>query len=382
MLKKKKRRAITKEELVATTPKEKARAKKAADKKESAKTQGLDAFLEKEFGPAGLHEVHGHLSSGCLMWDLAMGAGFPYGHITVLQGKDGGGKTVTALMACKAAILAGGTAVFLDAEARLAKSLVVKYIGFNPEDPNFRYYYQQKDCSPLNLEYTMNLMDSVVERWVGPGPLCVVVDSIAVLRSKQQSEDMDDKRQMGLVANKWSHYITNGLIAKIRGRDIVVILINQVRQEVNFFQVGPPKDVGAAGGRALKHAASLRINVEGIPFGSDEVMKNRKFDKDYGKCIKLFVDKNTVSPPNRSGIVPYFYYPTYGCLGLDNIMSMMAYLNAKEKLNHTGSGWYEFGGHKIQGWQEMRDFIRDNDSVRKLCEELVVKTYAEQYNLL
>ena len=352
-----------------------------AKKKKEDETELNSTIVTKLLGPSGLHPVPAWLPSGVFLLDLGIGQGYPAGHITEIFGDEGTGKTLLGLHACYEALLQSGDAVYFDAEGRVDISLVSGYVGINPEDSGFDYYPSNPNnkFSPWTVEDVMNSMKTLAKAYKPGTPLVMVVDSVAGLPSGDQSDDMNDPYQNMLLAQKWSRFMP-GFVPLIRGKEIYVILLNQTRAEVNMFKRSGPSKI-TSGGRAINYYSSVRIELKSYKPTSDPAYKSR-FDPEFCNILRADIRKNSVSPPNRHAVFPFFYYSSEENRikrGVDDAISMMRYLKNAGSLKHTSGGWYEGLGQKLR-YFDMRDWIRDNPENMQACKDEVTQLYLQYYS--
>jgi recombination protein RecA len=121
----------------------------------------------------------------------------------------------------------------------------------------------------------------------------IVLDSIAAMETPTESASDVGKQNIALMARFLSTELKKlrPLIAKA---NVAMIAINQVR--VNVGQMfGNPE--GTSGGRALKHACSLMIEVAPIS-GADNVLIDEQGNK-IGHKVRAKISKNKLGPPAR-----------------------------------------------------------------------------------
>ena len=174
--------------------------------------------------------------------------GFPKGRITEVYGPESGGKTTLCLHVIAEAQKAGGLCVYIDAE----HALDPEYAGKLGVDTS-KLLLSQPDCGEDALEVVLTMVRS--------GAVAViVVDSVSALVPRKELEGDIGDAQMGLQARMMSQAM-RVVTKSVADTGTVLIFINQVRDKIGVM-FGNPETT--SGGRALKFAASLRIDVRRI----------------------------------------------------------------------------------------------------------------------
>lgn len=344
----------------------------------------LYAVAQKEMGERGDPAVRYWLSTGCLGLDLSISRGLPGGRTVELFGPKASYKSGLALSICRQAQLAGGTAIWVDLEGRLHESLAVKYHDI---DLNHGWIYYDADDAgnPISIESCLNFLRKVaIACQDSTVPVVYVVDSVAAFFSEDQTPDMDEKHQNMLVAKKLSTWFSYGFNQLIKNTNFYPIFINQTRAKVSFFKYGPPEDT-TPGGRALEFYSSTRIQMtaSSLTKREDPSAKDDSAGKIIGRMIKAYVEKNSVGPPFRSALFPfYFYEQAESIIGMDDYLSQLNYLISRKALppgltkkGTPRKGYYEIGGvsNSKLGWRrrmieepEVASIVYD-----KVCEQFV-----------
>lgn len=200
--------------------------------------------------------------------------GIPRKRITEIFGPESGGKTTLALMIIAEAQKGGGTAAFIDAEHALDPEYARK-LGVDVE----KLLVSQPDCGEDALEIAQIMIQSGVVS-------VVVIDSVAALVPRAELEgDMGDA-QMGLQARLMSQAMRK-LTKSVSTTNTALIFINQVRDKIGVM-FGSPETT--SGGRALKFAASLRIDVR-------RIAQKKKGDVIIGNQTIVKMAKNKMAAP-------------------------------------------------------------------------------------
>lgn len=245
--------------------------------------------------------------------------GLPRGRVVELYGAEGGGKTSLSLHAIANVQKRGGRGAFVDAEHALDLALA-QNLSVNIS----QLVFSQPDFGEQALDVTLALVDSGLFE-------IVVVDSVAALVPKAELEgDMEDQ-QMGAQARMMGKALRK-IVARAGKTNTCVVFINQLRSKIGGFGFGDP-DV-TPGGRSLKFAASIRIDIRRI--GSvkqgEDVIGNR---------VKIKVVKNKLAPPFRELETELIFGK--GISRENEILEFASNLGIVEK---SGS-WYAYGSEKL-----------------------------------
>jgi recombination protein RecA len=169
----------------------------------------------------------------------------------------------------------GGVCAFVDAEHAL-DPIYARKLGVDLDE----LLISQPDTGEQALEITDTLVRSGAVSMM-------VVDSVAALTPKSELEgDMGDSfRRRACPADEPGHAQAHRLDQ--RGRNCMVIFINQIRMKIGVM-FGSPETT--TGGNALKFYSSVRLDIRRI--GS---IKDR--DEVVGNATRVKVVKNKVAPP-------------------------------------------------------------------------------------
>lgn len=242
--------------------------------------------------------------------DEAIGiGGIPMGRITQLAGKESSGKTMLALSCIKEYLNKNpeNTALFIDAEYTYDPEWAEKQgvdtsrvmvIKTNDARAIFQGLIGTMKVNAKTKKVSKNMkgiLDHVIE---GTDPRfkdlgIIVLDSIAVLNTPLEIAADIGKANMAPIPRFLSTELKK-LTPVVAQANVAFIGINQVR--TNLGQMfGDPTT--SPGGKALKHACSLMINMAPV-FGSEAVILNGAGDK-IGHTVRAKIQKNKVGAPFR-----------------------------------------------------------------------------------
>ena len=195
----------------------------------------------------------------------------------------------------------------------------------------------------------------------------IVLDSIAVLSTPQESHSEAGKQNIASVARFLSSELKK-LTPEIARANVAFIGINQVR--VNVGQMfGDP--TSSPGGKALKHACSLMINMAPIS-GSDSYIINDSGDR-VGHKVRAKVGKNKVGSPFRKAEYSIEYLK-----GIVNKSEEILDLGVKYGfVTRPTNQSYTYAGESVRGRANM---IQKIDKSEVISSELLSKIKSSYLN--
>ncbi len=323
------------------------------------KIKALEAALsqvEKQFGKGSIMKLGDPNASmnietvptGSISLDIALGlGGIPKGRIVEVYGPESSGKTTVALHMIAEVQKRGGIAAFIDAEHAL-DPVYAKNIGVDIDN----LYISQPDYGEQALEIT--------ETMVRSGAVdIVIVDSVAALVPKAEIDGEMGDSHMGLQARLMSQGLRKitGIISKT---GCIVVFINQLREKIGVMFGNPETTTG---GRALKFAASLRLDVrriESLKVGG-EVVGNR---------TRIKVVKNKIAPPFKEAEFDIMFGEGISKVG--DLLDLAANIGV---INKSGA-WYAYNDEKIgQGRENAKLFLKEHPEILEEVEALVRERY-------
>ncbi|MHC5067037.1 MAG: recombinase RecA [Planctomycetota bacterium] len=324
------------------------------------KLKALDAALaqiDKQFGKGSIMRLGqvektdiGSIPTGSISLDLAIGiGGVPRGRIIEIFGPESSGKTTLALSIAARAQRDGGVVAFIDAEHALDPSYAEK-IGVNLDDllvsqPNYG-------------EQALEICDTLVR---SNAIDVIVVDSVAALVPKAELDGEMEDTQVGLQARMMSkamRKITGGC----SNSKTTVIFINQIREKVGVMFGSPETQPG---GRALKFAASVRLDIRRITSITDG-------DRSIGNHVRVKVVKNKVSAPFTKAEFDIMFNEGISYEG--DVLD----LAVEHKVIQKSGAWYSHGDRRLgQGRENVKLLLKAEPD---FCEEVaaIVMTKATE----
>ncbi len=304
--------------------------------------------IEKRFGKGSIMRQGSFkptpveaISSGCLSIDIATGiGGFPRGRVTEISGVEGGGKTTLTLHTIAEAQKAGLTAAFIDVEHAIDPNYAVK-LGV---DINAWLISQ-----PSSAEEALEIAQALIE---SKSVDILVVDSVAALVPQAELNGEMGDSLPGLKARLMGQALRK-LIPVIHQTNTCVIFINQIRIGIGVTHGTPEFQPG---GKALKYAASLRLDIRRIAAvkTGEEVIGNR---------TRLKVSKNKLSPPFKECEFDIIYGEG---ISRDGDLIDLAVLHGI--VDKSGS-WLAYNGDKLgQGKEKAKTALKDNPALHQKIE--------------
>jgi recombination protein RecA len=292
-------------------------------------------------------------------YQLVGTGGVPKGRIVEIFGPESAGKTSLALHIIAECQARGGIAAFVDAEHAL--------------DPNYAVIFgvdidELLVSQPDNGEDALDTVDALIEsRCVD----CIVVDSVSALVPKAElAGDIGDVH-VGLQARLMSQAMRI-LVGKASRAGVVVIFINQIREKIGTMYGNPET---TSGGRALKFAASLRIDVR-RQMGKDHPPLLAPNGDLIGHTIKLKAVKNKCGVPFKETFVDLYY-----ATGFDKEASLIEYADYRKLFQKAGS-WFQLDlGNKDKkgepiGYENVANGLSNFKALLKKDEALLAKVKA------
>ncbi|MGI6263925.1 MAG: recombinase RecA [Acutalibacteraceae bacterium] len=294
-----------------------------------------------------------HIPTGSLSLDAALGiGGLPRGRIVEIYGPESSGKTTLALHAVAEAQKLGGEAAFIDVEHAL-DPVYAKALGVDVDS----LLVSQPDTGEQALE--------IAEALIRSGAIdIVVVDSVAALVPRAEIEgDMGDAH-VGLQARLMSQAMRK-LAGAVGKSNCIAIFINQLRLKVGVVYGNPEV---TAGGNALKYYASVRLDVRRV-----ETLKNN--GEAYGSHTRVRVVKNKVAPPFKEAEFDVLYGE-----GISRESELLD-LAVKLDIIHKSGSWFYYKDERlVQGRDNLRNYLKENDEVREEISQLVQQNLSKIMN--
>ncbi len=264
--------------------------------------------------------------------------GIPGGHLTVLIGKEGGGKSslLTHLEAeCQAM---GGIVAHADGERRFSRDRAER-MGLRVEDVIF--------LQALNLDDLFNQIELVVEQApkLAPGlPVLIGVDSLAAYAAKAKWEGTSDR--IASVAAIVSDRLTV-LMPKLARNGVTLVIINQLRMHIDTSNRGPRSRERrkVMGERAMRAEGSLVYWGDLILYLTSTGILGEK-DNPEGISARAEIRKTSIA--RGEGL--WCEMDFYAWDGLDRLGSKLDLLERLGYIEQAG-GWYKLKDSDEKGFR-------------------------------
>lgn len=268
------------------------------------------------------------ISSGSTLLDLSISGGIrreggiPCGIFAELYGAEGTGKSSVIAEICSNAEKLGGKIKVADAEGRLNAEYCKKY-GLTITDENYSRPETIEEFFELLKDFPSDNKNDIINVLAG--------DSLSVLSTDWEiGQDSADKRGQ-MRARIFSQEIRR-CKSKLSNSNNLIVCTNQARDDMS----SPFAKITTAGGRALKHQASIRLELKQV--GKLSMKRNVGkvvLEKVYGIQSRVKVVKSSIDDPYRmADIYIVFDY------GIDDLRANLEFLKDKTKNDSY------FGGYK------------------------------------
>lgn len=294
------------------------------------------------------------IPTGNLKLDLALGVGgLPRGRITEIFGAEALGKSLLAISTAANCQKAGGKVAYIDAECDLDPDWC-KTLGLDID--------KMIIAQPESGEEALEISETLVK--TGAVDL-VVVDSVAALSPKAEIEGTMEDNHIGLQARMMAQGLRK-LRQPIAETNTGFIFLNQIRDKIGFMQQGTT----SPGGRALKFAASVRIELKRM---GD--VKNAKDGTSRGTEVKAIIIKNKVAKP----MVSVTYNVLHG-IGIDNYGSLLELGERFALVTKRGAYYYKGNDEKsfAQGEINAIEFLKENPDLTEMLELEIKRLYNDK----
>lgn len=319
-----------------------------------------------------------HIKTGSPMLDECLGiGGIPRGRIIQLAGKESSGKTMLALSCIKNYLNQNpeNTAMFIDAEftydpewaeglgvdtsrvmvikTNEAKKIFNGLIGI--PNPNSR----------VGKKKMKGILDFVKEgtdpRFKNLG--IIILDSVAVLSTPQEEDSEAGKMNVASLARFLTVELKK-LTPVLAESNVTFIGINQLRENIGVMY-GP--NTSSPGGRALKHACSVMIEMAPIGGSSFEDENGTR----VGHKVRASVRKNKVGKP--FGKAEYSIKYTEGMINTEEeLVELGIKYNIIERPNNVT---YVIGEENFRGRAKVAEHVKEFSSN---MEETIRKHYLDK----
>lgn len=256
------------------------------------------------------------VSSGCTLFDCALGGGYVLGRVVNIVGDKSTGKTLLAIEACanfrnkypEGHIRYAEAEAAFDQDYAEALGMPVSSISFSEEGE-----VTTAEEFFADLEKTIDALDGQAGLYV--------IDSLDALSDKaEMAMKLDDKATFGMGKQKMMSQGFRKLVRKIESSNLLIIVISQIRENIGVT-------FGAkyirSGGKALDFYCSHIIWLAELGKIKKELRGNTRV---IGINVKAQVKKNKIGLPYREVEFPLLFG-----YGIDDVQAAVEwFLGQKE----------------------------------------------------
>lgn len=319
----------------------------------------IDAVRAKQEGKIQAQLADRPLDSDVVDWidtqaaslNYAIGRpGIPVGRLTVLVGKEKGGKSTVAYHLLQETQRRGGIAILVDAERRYSRDRAER-IGID----HSRLIYMPGETVESTFEELQAFVEVVREDH--PDKLVTIAwDSLSGTPTKAGLAGQQQLGEHARLVGFWFRV----LLPSMAKKKIAFVMVDQLRNRIDtgggtYFR---PSSETMLAERAQNYHCSLKIHFA-------QISKEGDPKEPTGITTRAKVEWNTVAPPFRTAIIHINFLD-----GIDR--DACAFELARElKLISQNGSWWVFGDQKFQGarakkWSEI---LQQDEGLRRQLAE-------------
>lgn len=310
------------------------------------------------------------VSSGFDMLDLAISnrphGGYGYGTVVEFFGLPGTGKSLFAAHALTETQKQGGLAVLYDTEKAVGMLDFYRSVGLDVE----KCIYSDKARA---LEDIFASMDKLIENVIKTDyehPVTIVIDSVMGATTNVELESGYGIDPFATAKAKILSKAMRKIPSLIAGRNILIIFVNQLKDNIDAVGFGADK-YKTTGGTSISFTASLRLEFK-------HVGALKAGDEEVGNRISVKVRKNRLGPKNRK-VVLDMYYDSGG----DNYGSWIQFMKDNGMVSQSGS-YYTYkdvdGDVRFQA-KELRIMLKNDPALRDRIYKTICDRYIMKYKI-
>lgn len=324
--------------------------------------------FEKSFGDdtlkRGKPQSYSVIPTGSINLDLALGVGgYIEGRIVEIWGQDDAGKTTLAFLG------------IAEAQRKYPKKLVAYIDVENKVDESWAEALgvnlgQWFVYTPKNAEDVADSLKKFVE---DPLFSMVVVDSVGAMMGRVEQEKQAEDAVVAVTARIVTRMVKHAtFFAPINGA--VVLILNQVRDVIDSYGA----KTTTPGGRALKHASTMKIKLSGA--AKQAVMATVKGERiPIGKEVAAKVERNKVAPAGPVGMFFLKNVPTekHGGVGIDKAIEAATVGVKLGIIPRHGNSYVEpTSGEKFVGLDKLVTALQEDPARVEAIRDLLVRLRA------
>lgn len=318
----------------------------------------LKREMTKEFGEKSVvfaNEIPNFeiVSTGSLALDYAIGiGGFPHNRVIEIGGEEGTGKTTLSLITITHFLdrFPDKGAAIIDMEHRLTSKWLESLVGAEKAD---RILILWPDSAEQSTDMYVDCACS--------GAVSVILyDSVGGAPSQRVTQKSATIGEMGGNALPMSRLAKFASIYSDK-YDVLTIFINQEREDMSGYH-----RYTTPGGRALKHAYSLRIRLRKGKEKFTEKMDGE--DIQVGYSVRAQIVKNSLGAPHRECYYLFYNVPTekFG-FGIDSLEETVRLGVVTGVVEQRGGGWFDHASlpeGTVRGQAALIEKVRSDAGVR------------------
>lgn len=323
--------------------------------------------------------VNDWFSTACDILDLAISnrpyGGLPGSKIVEFNGLEGSGKSLVAAHVMAECQKRGGLAVLYDIEGAVGMLDFYASLGLNAE----KLLYIDK---LRTLEEVYMSMESIIEKTITSNkeiPLVIVLDSVTGATTLKELEEDYEKKGFATEKAKVNSGAMRRIPSLINGRKILIILIQQLRANMNAvgFGADPWQTIN---GVAIPYTASVRLRFKKLGQIKGKI---NGIESAIGERIQVQIIKNRVGPPRRKVVFDVRYDS-----GIDNYGSWLTALKELGALSQSGSSYgYKYvdeeTGEEITKKFQSKDFkklLTETPGLKEMIYNQICEAYIMKYD--
>lgn len=299
-----------------------------------------------------------YLSSGCLSLDLALGGGWPKGHLSGVFGpRDIGKSTIVGMSAVREAQKQGIPCAWIAVEPGFDPEWARKH-GVDPEDLFI--------VRPNNGEQAFEALYQIV-MYDDPQFGLIIFDSVGALLAETEISGktgndgkMKAGGQAGLIT--WG---TKRVVMPVNKNGQVVIMLNQVRDNMASSMGGFKQP----GGHAIEHSEEVILQLKA---GPDRYWNPKDKDEQVGQQIVAIVLRNKSNEGSRQRAVFDFYNKDTDLapIGIDVVGDVINTGQRSGVIERAGA-YYKVNGEQVMGKKGLAELFKDAKVLAKVKADIV-----------
>ncbi len=316
------------------------------------------ATIEKQYGKNSvftgdiLPEDVDAIPTNNFLLDLSLGVGgLPKSRIIEIFGPEAIGKTLISLSLVSQCQKAGGRVAYIDVECDLDPTWC-KTLGVDMS----KMYISQ----PENGEEALSIVETLTKTNAFD---LIIVDSVAAMAPKAEVEGSMESNHVGLQARMMGQGLRK-LRQPVSATNTCLVFVNQVRDKIGPMAMG---GTTTPGGRALKFAASVRIELKRLGNLTNSDGEN------IGTKVRAIILKNKVFRP----FISIDYHVLHGS-GFDNTSMILDTAVEFGLVTKSGSWYKKADGTSLgQGANGVGSYFKENPDYYEELKTQAAKAYAD-----